>query len=175
MRAVPPRDPQTRSSGTEDFDTKWKTVTSVSESMRATVMRNPLELHSSSVASMWCTTSATLQRVMLPTPAKIHTRPECIRQRVQKIMNTMCGRRNIDEIVCAGSRERLSDDEWMDVYTHVLAIRRGDCGASTDREGREGLTANHGTISNILAHEARPMLRIAERYTYRFVWPPAKF
>ena len=53
-------------------------------------------------------------------------------------------------------------------------IMRGDCGASTDREGREGLTANHGTISNVLAHEARPMLRIAERYSYRFVWPPAK-
>ena len=36
------------------------------------------------------------------TTAKIHPRPECIRQRVQKIMNTMCGRRNIDQIVCAG-------------------------------------------------------------------------
>ena len=36
------------------------------------------------------------------TTAKIHPRPECIRQRVQKIMNTMCGRRNIDQIMCAG-------------------------------------------------------------------------
>ena len=96
------------SSNTEEFDTKYKTVNQgLGVDVRdgdaqhfgaALFQRGEYVMHELGdlaeryAADTWFTR----------TTAKIHPRPECIRQRVQKIMNTMCGRRNIDQIMCAG-------------------------------------------------------------------------